>query len=103
MTNRQEATFRFDEVSFSIDDTQIIHTLSGSIANGKITTLVVPSGVGQTKLLKLCNGLLSQTYCKFQLTTQSLQSYHPLQLRRTTGLPLHINHTISTTVHTSVA
>ena len=103
MTNRQEATFRFDEVSFSIDDTQIIHTLSGSIANGKITTLVGPSGAGKTTLLKLCNGLLSPTSGEIHLHSQPLQSYDPIEVRRTVGIALQAAPMITGTVYDNLA
>src|SRR5690625_7892517 len=103
MTNRQEATFRFDEVSFSIDDTQIIHTLSGSIASGKITTLVGRSGAGKTTLLKLCNGLLSPTSGESHLHSQPLQSYDPIEVRRTVVIPLQAAPLITGPVYVHLA
>jgi len=103
MTNKQEPTLRFDEVNFSINDTQIIQALSGSIANGKITTLVGPSGAGKTTLLKLCNGLLSPTSGDIYLHSQPLQSYDPLELRRLVGFALQAAPMIRGTVYDNLA
>lgn len=103
MTNRQEPALRFDEVTFSIDDTLIIQTITGSIATGKITTLVGPSGAGKTTLLKLCNGLLSPTSGEVFLHGQPLQSYGPIELRRRVGFALQAAPMIKGTVYDNLA
>lgn len=83
-----EKAIEFHHVYYTDGPTEIIKGLSGSIAKGKITTLVGPSGAGKTTLFRLCNGLISPTKGDILIEGKSIQSYEPTLLRRKIGLAL---------------
>lgn len=88
----------FDHVSYSDGDTQILRNINGSIPEGKITTLVGPSGAGKTTLFRLCNGLISPSSGEIFIKGKSIESYDPVVLRRSVGLALQSATMISGTV-----
>lgn len=82
------AAITFNNVCVTMQDTQIIHDVSGSFPKGQITTLIGPSGAGKTTILKLCNGLLSATSGTVMYNEQPMTNYDPLTLRRRVGMAL---------------
>ncbi|MFD2870049.1 amino acid ABC transporter ATP-binding protein [Kurthia sp. 3B1D] len=82
------AAITFHNISVTMQDTQIINTISGQFPKGQITTLVGPSGAGKTTILKLCNALLSPTDGTIFYNDQELKTYNPLTLRRCVGMAL---------------
>lgn len=85
---RNPSAINFHNVSYSIDNINILKNITGSIPKGKITTLVGPSGSGKTSLLKLCNGLASPTEGEIFINEKPITSYEPTELRRLVGMAL---------------
>lgn len=85
---RNPSAINFHNVSYSIDNINILKNITGSIPKGKITTLVGPSGSGKTSLLKLCNGLASPTEGEIFINEKPIDSYDPSELRRLVGMAL---------------
>lgn len=51
----------FDDVSFSVGGTALIHGLSFTLASGPRTVILGPNGAGKSLTLRLCHGLLQPT------------------------------------------
>lgn len=98
-----EKTIEFKHVYYSDGSMEIIKDITGSIARGKITTLVGPSGAGKTTLFRLCNGLISPTKGDIFIEGKSIQSYEPPSLRRKIGLALQSATMLSGTVFQNLA
>jgi putative ABC transport system ATP-binding protein len=75
-------------VYYSSDDVPILKDITGSFIEGKITTLVGPSGAGKTTLIKLCNGLISPESGEIFIKGKKIENYYPVELRRKVGLAL---------------
>ncbi len=88
----------FKHVYYADGPMKIIDDITGSIAKGKITTLIGPSGAGKTTLFRLCNGLISPTKGQILIEGKSIQSYEPTLLRRNIGLALQSAAMLSGTV-----
>jgi len=88
MAQSHSETIRFEDVSYSVGNVEILTNISGSIMMNQITTLVGPSGSGKTTLLKLCNGLISPTSGRVYIDGQSIDTYEPVELRRKIGFAL---------------
>jgi putative ABC transport system ATP-binding protein len=88
MTEELKPAIELKDVSFSDEDTSIIKQITGVFYEGKITTLVGPSGAGKTTLFKLCNGLIQPDTGNIYIKGQPIGSYEPQQLRRTVGIAL---------------
>ncbi|ANU09089.1 phosphate import ATP-binding protein pstB 1 [Planococcus antarcticus DSM 14505] len=88
MSVRYKPAIHFNHVDFSFSKTPILKGITGSFPEGKITTLVGPSGAGKTTLLKLCNGLLSAQSGEVYIKDQPIESYEPVELRRSVGIAL---------------
>ncbi|MEQ6388093.1 phosphate ABC transporter ATP-binding protein [Bacillaceae bacterium S4-13-58] len=93
----------FDHVSYSDGDTEILKDIKGSIPEGKITTLVGPSGAGKTTVFRLCNALISPTSGEIFIKGRNIDSYDPVDLRRRVGLALQSATMISGTVWKNLA
>jgi len=85
--NQHEA-IQLNHVHFSDEDTYIIKDITGVFYEGKITTLVGPSGAGKTTLFKLCNGLISADSGEIYIKGKAIEECDPLDLRRSVGIAL---------------
>ncbi|WP_010529581.1 phosphate ABC transporter ATP-binding protein [Lentibacillus jeotgali] len=97
MTAPVEA-IRFDHIDYSADGVHILKSITGAIPEGKITTLVGPSGAGKTTLFKLCNGLQSPDSGEIIIKEKRIENYEPIELRRNVGIALQKATMISGTV-----
>ncbi|TFJ92638.1 phosphate ABC transporter ATP-binding protein [Lentibacillus salicampi] len=79
---------RFEHVDYSTNGLHILKNVTGAISEGKITTLVGPSGAGKTTLFKLCNGLQSPDSGEIFIKDKPIGSYEPVELRRNVGMAL---------------
>lgn len=93
------AAIRFENVTLSIQNINIIHKISGIIPKGQITTFVGPSGAGKTTILKLCNQLISQTSGQIFIEGLPIESYNPIKLRQQVGIALQSATMIRGTVY----
>lgn len=78
----------FKRVNFHADNKHILKNITGSFYEGTITSLVGPSGAGKSTLLKLCNGLLSARSGEIYIKEKDINTYEPVELRRTVGIAL---------------
>lgn len=88
MMSNENELIRFEHMYYSSDDVPILKDISGSFIEGKITTLVGPSGAGKTTLFKLCNGLISPDSGEIFIKGKKIENYNPIELRRKVGLAL---------------
>lgn len=98
MTTNFKPIIELKNVSYSDRDTLIIKNITGSFPEGKITTLVGPSGAGKTTLFRLCNGLISANSGEILIKGKAIQEFEPTELRRRVGLALQSATMISGTV-----
>lgn len=96
-------SIRLENVSFSDGDVSIIKNITGQFNEGKITTLVGPSGAGKTTLFRLCNGLISPSSGDIFITQKHIEDYEPIELRRKVGLALQSATMISGSVYKNLA
>lgn len=82
------SAIQLEDILYKVDETPILTGITGSFAEGAITTLVGPSGAGKTTLLKLCNGLLSPDEGRMTVLGKAIGDYEPTDLRRTVGMAL---------------
>lgn len=88
MSAYDQPIIEFRNVSYSDGKQQIIKQVSGIFPEGKITTLVGPSGAGKTTLFRLCNGLISPDTGDILIHQKPIELYNPIELRRNIGLAL---------------
>lgn len=88
MSSNQKAALEFNHVSFSDGEVPILNNITGFFVEGKITTLVGPSGAGKTTLFRLCNRLISPNEGEIYVKGHNITSYVPTELRRMVGLAL---------------
>lgn len=93
----------FQNVSFRVEDTKILDSITGSFPTGQITVLVGPSGAGKTTLLKMCNGLLSPTSGNISIQGQEINDMSPIYLRRQAGMVLQNSPMIAGSVYDNLA
>lgn len=103
MTMLYEPAIHLHQVSFTVNDKNILKSITGSFPKGKITTLVGPSGAGKTTLLKMCNGLLSPTEGHISIDNQPITNYEPTTLRKYVGIALQAAPMIHGTVFDNLA
>ncbi|WP_370876271.1 ABC transporter ATP-binding protein [Neobacillus ginsengisoli] len=102
MSNDNEF-IKFENVHYSFGDAPILIDITGSFPEGKITTLVGPSGAGKTTLFKLCNGLISPDSGAIFINGKKIESFDPVELRRKVGLALQSATMISGSVWRNLA
>ncbi|HLR09633.1 MAG TPA: phosphate ABC transporter ATP-binding protein [Bacillota bacterium] len=103
MSVDESGAIRFDHVDYSTDGTHILKDITGYFPNGKITTLIGPSGAGKTTLFRLCNGLVSPDAGNIYVQGKAIDRYDPVVLRRTVGLALQQAPMIRGTVKKNLA
>lgn len=94
-----QPAIHFNHIEYSVDSQPILKSITGSFPKGKITTLVGPSGAGKTTLLKLCNGLISPAAGELYIKGESVDRFHPVELRRKVGIALQSAPMVSGTVY----
>src|SRR5690625_182 len=82
----EHGAIRFDQVSLTIGETNILKNINHGFFKGRITTLVGPSGSGKTTLFRLCNGLISPTTGQIFILGKDIEQYHPVELRKQVGI-----------------
>ena len=85
---------RFENVSHN----DILHNISGTFRENKITTLVGPSGAGKTTCLKHINGLLSPSKGKVFFKEQDIETIDIIELRKKVGMAFQSSPMIEGTV-----
>ncbi|WP_044641213.1 ABC transporter ATP-binding protein [Risungbinella massiliensis] len=103
MTTNDKSAISFHQVHYAPDNMHILKNITGSFPEGKVTTLVGPSGAGKTTLFKLCNGLISPDSGEIYITNKIISSYDPVELRRRVGIALQSAPTISGSVMKNLA
>lgn len=88
MPQKDEHAIHLDMIDYAINDTEILHGITGVFQKGEITSVVGPSGAGKTTLFRLCNGLKSPTSGDIYVQGKHIDSYHPVDLRRKVGIAL---------------
>lgn len=102
-TAEDNSAIQFKNVSYSKRGDTILSNITGFFPKGEITTLVGPSGAGKTTVLKLCNNLRSVSSGDIFVNENRIESYDPLQLRRSVGLALQQAPMIAGTVKENLA
>ncbi|UJL47199.1 phosphate ABC transporter ATP-binding protein [Virgibacillus sp. NKC19-16] len=103
MTSHPNAAVQFQDVNFSADGVHILKDITGYFPEGKITTLVGPSGAGKTTLFRLCNGLKSPNSGEIYIKGKKLDAYEPVKLRRNVGIALQSATMLSGSVQKNLA
>lgn len=103
MTASNNTVIQLNHVNYFDGDVHILKDITGSFPEGKITTLVGPSGAGKTTLFRLCNGLISPKSGEIYIKNKSITDYEPTTLRRNIGLALQSATMISGTVFSNLA
>ena len=85
---------RFENVSHN----DILHNISDTFRENKITTLVGPSGAGKTTCLKHINGLLSPSKGKVFFKEQDIETIDIIELRKKVGMAFQSSPMIEGTV-----
>ena len=103
MTASNNTVIQLNHVNYFEGDVHILKDITGSFPEGKITTLVGPSGAGKTTLFRLCNGLISPKSGEIYIKNKPITDYEPTTLRRNIGLALQSATMISGTVFSNLA
>ncbi|MCM3397415.1 phosphate ABC transporter ATP-binding protein [Oceanobacillus profundus] len=103
MTASNNTVIQLNHVNYFDGDVHILKDITGSFPEGKITTLVGPSGAGKTTLFRLCNGLISPKSGEIYIKNKPIMDYEPTTLRRNIGLALQSATMISGTVFSNLA
>ncbi|QTM99097.1 ATP-binding cassette domain-containing protein [Sediminibacillus dalangtanensis] len=88
MSVTDKEAVRLENVSYTADGQKILKQITGSFPEGKITTLVGPSGAGKTSLFRLMNGLRATTSGNIYVQEKPIEVYNPVELRRKVGVAL---------------
>lgn len=89
----------FDTISLSIDNRQILTSITGSFPKASITTIVGPSGSGKSTILKLCNRLSTPSSGEITIDGLAIESFNPIKLRQKIGIALQSGPMIKGTVY----
>ena len=76
---------RFDQVSKSYGDRQVLNNFSLSIAAGELITIIGTSGSGKSTLIKLVNGLIAPERGMIQVEGVDISQIDQTRLRRRIG------------------
>ena len=79
------AAIRFENVSYRVGSTRLVHELSFEVEEGETVVLLGRSGSGKTTTLKLINNLLSPSGGKLFVYGKSTAEWDPISLRRKIG------------------
>jgi osmoprotectant transport system ATP-binding protein len=79
------ALVEFRNVSYSVGDLEILHSIDLSVNEGESLVLLGRSGSGKTTLLKLVNRLITPTVGDVRFEGRSVREWDPIQLRRRIG------------------
>jgi phospholipid/cholesterol/gamma-HCH transport system ATP-binding protein len=88
MMTAEDVAIRFEEVSKSIGDTEVLEDISFEVPRGTVFSILGRSGAGKTTALKLSIGLLKPDLGRVFLNNQDITEMdHPslLEVRRSTG------------------
>lgn len=75
----------FDRVIKRYGNNEVLHSISLSLPQGEIISIIGRSGCGKTTLLKTINRLIPLTSGKILINGQDIQSMNPVTLRRQIG------------------
>src|SRR5699024_3126160 len=103
MTLKTKSAIHMKHIYYSDENTKILKDITVAFQEGKITTLVGPSGAGKTTLIKLCNGLISPSSGEIFIHGKSISIYDPIELRRHVGIALQDATMIKGTVMNNLA
>lgn len=81
----QDIIVRFDKVSLSYGQTQVLQEFSLDVKRGECLTIIGSSGCGKTTLLKMINGLLMPDSGKVYVDGQDVSQSDLTRLRRGIG------------------
>lgn len=76
---------RFEHVSKSYDDKEVLKDISFEIGKGEFTVLIGPSGCGKTTTLKIINRLIEPNGGKVYIEENDTAAVDPVTLRRSIG------------------
>lgn len=85
---RTESIVEFRNVSFTIDGTTILDSVSFEVSRGEVLVLLGESGCGKTTTLKLVNQLLEPTSGEVFINGRSTLDWDVIELRRSIGYVL---------------
>ncbi|MFD1851696.1 phosphate ABC transporter ATP-binding protein [Oceanobacillus bengalensis] len=103
MTITYNPIIELSNVNFSDRGVPILKNITGSFPEGRITTLVGPSGAGKTTLFRLCNGLISPDSGEIIIKEKAIETYDPTELRRKVGIALQSATMISGSVYKNLS
>jgi zinc transport system ATP-binding protein len=78
-------------ISVQFESRQVLDSISLSLTQGKITTLVGPNGAGKSTLVKVLLGLLKPNSGTIQKAPKLRIGYVPQKLKLNDSLPLNVN------------
>ena len=73
---------KLDNVSYKLDNTDILKDINLEISKGDCISLIGPSGSGKSTLLKLCSSLISPTSGNIFFDSKDFYDYDLIMLRR---------------------
>ncbi len=76
---------KFENVSKSFKDTQVLKNISFEIEEGQLVVLIGLSGCGKTTTLKMINRLVKPSSGKITISGKDIGEEDPIQLRRNIG------------------
>ncbi len=79
------AVIRFEQVTKSYGETEVIRGIDLAIERGDFVTLVGPSGCGKTTLLKMINGLIPYDGGQLTVENRDVKAWPLYELRRKIG------------------
>lgn len=79
------AFVEFDNVSYRIDNRDVLHGVDLSLGKNETLVLLGRSGSGKTTLLKMVNALLTPSSGEVRFENKSVAAWDPIRLRRRIG------------------
>ncbi|SDL16761.1 ABC transporter ATP-binding protein [Lacicoccus qingdaonensis] len=83
----------------NVSHNDILHNISGTLRESKITTFVGPSGAGKTTCLKMINGLLSADTGEILYRGKNIFDYDITRLRKSISMAFQSSPMIDGTVY----